>query len=83
MIRAWMVILWSRVWPYIATVSAAFGAVLAIRQSGKRAGRHEAEIKAQEKRLKNINEARNVENKTSALDDDSVVRRLDEWVRKR
>lgn len=43
MIRAWLMMLWGRVWPYIAAVGAALGAVLAIRQSGKRAGRDQAE----------------------------------------
>lgn len=73
----------SELWPYLAGLAGVIAGLFYVRQSGKKAGRREAETKAREQRLKNIKEARNVENETSALDDDSVVRRLDEWVRER
>lgn len=78
----WLQALWSRIWPYIATVAAAFAAFFAIRQSGKAAGRQEAEHQQREVDAKAAEVARNVENETAAMDDDSVAREsIDKWVR--
>lgn len=40
----WLQALWARIWPYIAAIGAALAAVVAIRQSGKAAGKAEAHI---------------------------------------
>lgn len=78
----WLQTLWSRIWPYIAAVGAAFAAVVAVRQSGKAAGKQEARIDQLEANQKAVEQARNVENETAAMDDDAVAREsIDKWVR--
>lgn len=80
MIRAWLMMLWGRVWPYIAALGAALGAVLAIRQSGKRAGRQEAEREqanaaSEQRRKTNV-----VDSQMAQMGDDDVRRDLAKWV---
>lgn len=75
--------LWARVWPYIAVVGAVLAGLFAVRQSGKSAARVEAAAKINEQATKAHKEQRDVENEVAALDDDSVDRRLDDWVRRK
>lgn len=78
----WLQALWGRIWPHIAAIGAALVAVVAIRQSGKAAGKQEARIDQLEANQKAVEQARNVENETAAMDDDAVAREsIDKWVR--
>jgi len=82
MIAAFFTRAWAKVWPYLAAIGAALAAVLAIRHSGKAAGKQEARIDQLEADRAAREEARNVENETASLSDDSVVREsVDRWVR--
>lgn len=71
------------IWPYLAGLAGVIAGLFYVRQSGKTAGRREAETKAQKQRIKNINEAKYVENTVNQADDDAVIRRLGGWVRNR
>ena len=73
--------LWGRVWPYIAAIGAAFAAVLAIRQSGKAAGRTEAKINQLEANAKARGESREAAAQIDRLDDDAVRDRARERMR--
>lgn len=68
----WLQALWSRIWPYIAAVGAAFAAVLAIRQSGKAAGRQEARIDQLEADRVAVEESREAAAEIERLDDAAV-----------
>ncbi|WJJ93983.1 hypothetical protein [Neopusillimonas aromaticivorans] len=73
--------IWGKVWPYLAAIGAAFAAVLAIRQSGKAAGRQETRQEINEAistQRSKINEA---DTHTSQMDDRDVRRELRKWVR--
>lgn len=74
-------ILLSELWPYLAGLAGIIAGFFYVRQSSKAAGRSEAEQRANEQRLNNIHEAKHVENTIHQADDDSVIRRLDKWVR--
>jgi hypothetical protein len=73
--------LWSRIWPYIAAIGAAFAAVLAIRQSGKAAGRQETRQEINEAEALARKEVRRVEDQIDSMGDDSVRDRAGKWVR--
>ena len=73
--------LWAKVWPYLAAIGAAFAAVLAIRQSGKAAGRQETRQEINEDQAKARKEARDVDAKIHAMDDDSIDAAMAKWVR--
>ena len=77
----WLQALWSRIWPYIATVAAAFAAFFAIRQSGKAAGKEEARREVEQatsEQRRQINEA---DSRISQMDDSDIRRELRRWVR--
>ncbi|MFA5595958.1 MAG: hypothetical protein WDA26_00145 [Pusillimonas sp.] len=72
--------IWGKAWPYIAAIGAAFAAVLAIRQSGKAAGRQETRQEINEAistQRSKINEA---DTRTSQMDDRDMRRELRKWV---
>lgn len=77
-IIAWLM---AEAWPYLLGALAIIGGMLAARQSGKAAGRHEAERKqadaASEQRRK-VNEA---DTKLVEMDDSDIRSELAEWVR--
>jgi hypothetical protein len=81
MIAAFFGRLWARAWPYITAVGAAFAAVVAIRQSGKSAGRAEAKIDQLEADAKAREKAREMDDKYDSLDDDDIRRAAKRWVR--
>lgn len=78
----WLQSLWARVWPYLAAVGAALTAVVAIRQSGKAAGKSEARIDQLEADQKAVGEAREERQKVDALGDDAARRDAARWVRR-
>lgn len=64
--------LWSKVWPFLAAIGAAFAAFFAVRQSGMAAGKAEAQMEQMEADLeagRNRNEATA---QVDRLDDDAV-----------
>lgn len=78
----WLQALWGRVWPYIATVGAALAAVLAIRQSGKAAGRAEAERTKLEAQVRAGEKSREAAAEIESLDDAAVRDRARQRMRK-
>lgn len=83
MISIWLKALWGRVWLYIAAVGAAFGAMLAIRQSGKRAGRQEAEAQQLKQTLQGVEDARKARSEIDALSDGAVRDRAKRRMRRK
>lgn len=71
--------LWSRLTGY----AIAIGAALAILFAAYRKGQKDAAARENERRLKSIKKAKEVEHEISGLDDDSVSRELDRWMRDR
>lgn len=82
MIAALIARIWGRIWPYIAAVGAVLAGLLAIRQSGKAAGRQEARIDQLEADQKAVGEAREERQKVDALGDDAARRDAARWVRR-
>lgn len=77
----WLRSLGARLWPYIAAVGAVLVGLVAIRQSGKQAGRAEVQQKQTEataEQRRRINEA---DTKLAQMDDSDIRRELRKWVR--
>lgn len=72
MIAAFFTGLWGRIWPWVAGAGAAVVAALAIRQSGKSAGRQEARIDQLEADRAAVEESREAAAEIDRLDDDGV-----------
>lgn len=77
MITAFFAGLWARVWPYVAAVGAAFAAVLAIRQSGKAAGRQEAEQQQAADALDALRKSKDNYENVARMDDDAQLAEFD------
>ena len=77
----WLQALWGRVWPYITAVGAVLAGLLAVRQSGKSAGRAEARIDQLEADQKAVGEARDERQKVDALGDAAARDAAARWVR--
>lgn len=77
----WLSALWGRVWPYVAAVGAILAGLFAMRQSGKVAGRQEAQAKQNEETIKAMEAAREAHAEIDALDDDAVRDRARERMR--
>lgn len=74
--------IWSRIWPYLALIAAAFAAFFGIRQAGKSAGEEEVRRKVEENNRKAREVARNVEHETASMSDDAITDELmRDWVR--
>lgn len=70
-----------QLWPYVVAIISGLVAYLGIRQSGKSAGRAEAEQEQQKAAAVAREKAREVGNEIDSLDDDSVRDRAKRWVR--
>lgn len=70
-----------QLWPYVVAIISGLVAYLGIRQSGKSAGRAEAEQEQQKAAAVAREKAREVDNEIDSLDDDSVRARAKRWVR--
>lgn len=78
----WLQALWSRIWPYLALIAAAFAAFFGIRQSGKAAGKDAARREVEQINRKAREAARNVEHETASMSDDAITDELmRDWVR--
>lgn len=62
----------SRVWLYVAGAAGVFIGLLYARQTGKSAGRREAEAKQAKATLKGVKDAREARSEIDALDDAAV-----------
>ncbi|MFC4296955.1 hypothetical protein ACFO0J_02735 [Castellaniella hirudinis] len=83
MIAAFFTSLWGRIWPWVAGAGAALVAALAIWQSGKSAGRQEAETEVMRRDQQAKREADAVANEVDRLDDDSLPDEFDRLHRAR
>lgn len=80
----WLQALWSRIWPYIATVAAAFAAFFAIRQSGKAAAREEITQKQTAEALDAIRRSNANREEVARMDDDAQLAEFDRlWAARR
>lgn len=70
-----------QIWPYVVVIISGLVAYLGIRQSGKSAGRAEAEWEQQKAASAARGKAREVDNEIDSLDDSSVRDRAKHWVR--
>ena len=70
-----------QLWPYVVAIISGLVAYLGIRQSGKSAGRAEAEREQQKAAAVAREKAREVDNEIDSLDDDTVRDRAKRWVR--
>lgn len=70
-----------QLWPYVVAIISGLVAYLGIRQSGKSAGRAEAEQEQQKAAAVAREKAREVGNEIDSLDDDTVRARAKRWVR--
>lgn len=77
MISAFLASIWSRVTGY----AVAIGAALAILFAAYSKGKSDAAAKTTERRLKEINKAREVEHEVDRRSDDDVHRDLGRWMR--
>lgn len=77
MIAAFFASIWSRVTGY----AVAIGAALAILFAAYSKGKSDVAAKTTERRLKEINKAREIENEVDRLGDDALDRELDRWMR--
>lgn len=77
MIAAFFASIWSRVTGYAVSI----GAALAILFAAYTKGKSDAAAKTTERRLKEINKAREVEHEVDRLGDDDVHRDLGRWLR--
>lgn len=77
MIAAFFASIWSRVTGY----AVAIGAALAILFAAYSKGKSDAAAKTTERRLKELNKAREVEHEVDRLGDDDVHRDLGRWLR--
>jgi len=76
--------LWSRIWPYIATVAAAFAAFFAIRQSGKAAGKEEVTHQQTAEALDAIRRSNANREEVARMDDDDQLAEFDRlWAARR
>ncbi|MFT0547867.1 hypothetical protein ACMHYO_16250 [Allopusillimonas ginsengisoli] len=72
-----------QIWPYVLGALAILAAWLSARRSGKLAAHAEDAVHRAQKKEKTDKEVRNVRNEVASLDDDTVDRELDRWVRNR
>lgn len=80
----WLKSLLGRVWPYIAAVGAAFAAVVAIRQSGKAAGKAEVTRQQTEEALDAIRRSNANREEVARMDDDDQLAEFDRlWAARR
>lgn len=70
-----------QLWPYVVAIISGLVAYLGIRQSGKSAGRAEAEQEQQKAAADARERAREVDNKIDSLGDSAVRDRAKRWVR--
>lgn len=77
-----MTALITAIWPYVAGAVAALLGALAIRQSGKKAGRAEVEQARQQALEKQRGKVRIADEKVSDLDGTGVRDEFAKWVRK-
>lgn len=77
----WLQALWGRVWPYIVGLAGVIAGLFFVRQSGKDAARAEDAVKINKQAEQARKEAQDVAQKVDAMDDDTVDRELDQWVR--
>lgn len=70
-----------QLWPYVVAIISGLVAYLGIRQSGKAAGRVEAEQEQQKAAAVAREKAREVDNEIDSLGDDTVRDRAKRWVR--
>lgn len=75
--------LFGRIWPYIALVGAVLTGLLAVRQSGKSAGKQEAKAEQAEATIKGMGDAREARNEIDSLDDVAVRDRARQRMRDR
>lgn len=69
--------LWGRIWGYALLAGALVASLVALRQSGKSAGRDEVENEIRKRDVRAIREAANVARKVDQLDDDSLSDEFD------
>ena len=70
-----------QIWPYVVAIVSGLVAYLGIRQSGKSAGRAEAETEQQKAAAAAREKAREVDNEIDSMDDAAVRDRAKRWVR--
>lgn len=78
LIQAWL----SKAWGWLALTAAALLGLLAIRQSGKAAGREDIRREMDEQAARAREKAREVDQELDALDADAIRRRAEQWMRK-
>ncbi len=79
----WLQALWGRVWPYVAGLAGIVVGLFFVRQSGKTAGRQEAETEVMRRDQQAKREADAVANEVDRLDDDSLPDEFDRLHRAR
>jgi hypothetical protein len=69
--------LWAKVWPYIAVAGAVLAGLFAVRQSGKSAGRAEAERKQTAQALEAIRKSNANREEVARMDGDAQLAEFD------
>ncbi|WP_323034253.1 hypothetical protein [Pararhodobacter sp.] len=74
--------LWGKVWSYVVLASALAAGLIALRQSGKSAGRADVEREMNQRAAAARKEARHVADTVDSMGDDPVADKLkSDWVR--
>ncbi|MGB1153421.1 MAG: hypothetical protein ACPG4F_04565 [Paracoccaceae bacterium] len=68
---------------YAYAAVAVLGAVIMVYLKGVASGAQKVRMKATQRRLDDIIDAKDVENEVKSLDDDALLDRANKWVRKR